>query len=109
MYRTRKRPGDARQVLTEALAGNPDDKNLHAELARYYLAEGFEDDKLIENHFRRAYSTGDVNYEARFELAQFLFVRGQMAKAAELFEEDPTQKLRRLSNGREVERTCSQS
>jgi cold shock CspA family protein len=87
IYRTRKRPSDALKVLTEALANNPDDKGVHSELARHHLAEYSGDDKLIENYLRRAYSTGDANYEARFELGQFWFVCKEMAKAAELFQE----------------------
>ncbi|MAZ17627.1 MAG: hypothetical protein CL535_15025 [Ahrensia sp.] len=87
IYRTRKSPEDALKVLTDTLASNPDDKNVHSELARHYLTEGVGSDDQIETHLRRAYSTGDGNYEARFDLAQFLFVRGEMAKAADLFDE----------------------
>lgn len=87
IYRSRDRAIEALKVLKEALTSNPDDKAVHAELARHYLAENSNDNDLIESHLRRAYSTGDANYEARFELAQFLFVRGEAGKAATLFEE----------------------
>ncbi|TBA43662.1 tetratricopeptide repeat protein [Rhizobium ruizarguesonis] len=87
IYRSRGRPTEALGVLTEALANNPDEKALNSEVAKHHLSENTGDDDLIENHLRRAYSTGDGNFEARFELAQFLFVRGFMAKSAELFEE----------------------
>lgn len=87
IYRSRGLSSEALKVLTEALANNPDDKGVHSEAAKHYIAENSGDDDLIENHLRRAYSTGDGNYEARFDLAQFLFVRGSMADAAKLFEE----------------------
>ena len=74
-------------MLSEALANSPDDKAVHSEIARHHLAEHTGDDDLIESHLRRAYSTGDANYEARFDFAQFLFVRGEAAKAAGLFDE----------------------
>jgi tetratricopeptide (TPR) repeat protein len=87
IYRSRDRAGDALKVLTEALSSNQDDKAVHSEVARHHLAEHTGDDDLIESHLRRAYTTGDANYEARFDLAQFLFVRGEAAKAAALFDE----------------------
>ncbi len=87
IYQSRGRASDALQVLTEALANNPDEKAVHSEIALQYLAENSGGEDLIENHLRRAYSTGDSNWEARFDLAQFLFCRGEGAKAAELFEE----------------------
>ncbi|MDG4870430.1 hypothetical protein P8631_20755, partial [Guyparkeria sp. 1SP6A2] len=58
-----------------------------SEIARHHVVENTGDDDLIESHLRRAYSTGDANYEVRFDLAQFLFVRGEAAKAASLFDE----------------------
>ncbi|MFD2652988.1 SIR2 family NAD-dependent protein deacylase [Brucella rhizosphaerae] len=87
IYRSRDRADDSLTVLNEALVNSQDDKALHSEIARHYLTACTVDDDLIEGHLRRAYSTGDANYEARFDLAQFLFVRGEAAKAADLFEE----------------------
>lgn len=87
MYRSRNRAGDALKVLNDSLAINQDDKAVHTEIARHHLSEQSGDDDLIESHLRRAYSTGDANYEARFDLAQFLFTRGEATNAAALFEE----------------------
>lgn len=87
IYRSRDRAGEALKVLNEALTNSPDDKAVHSEIARHHVVENIGDDDLIESHLRRAYSTGDANYEARFDLAQFLFVRGEAAKAASLFDE----------------------
>lgn len=102
IYRGRKRASEALKVLTDALASNPDDKGVHSELAKYHLSEHSGDDNLIVSHLRRAYSTGDANYEARFDLAQFLFVLGEMTKAAELFDEIDSkapQAFRQIANG----------
>ncbi|NTF55017.1 P-loop NTPase [Rhizobium rhizogenes] len=87
IYRSRHQSDAALRVLTEALASNSDDKALHAEMAKHHLSEASADDDVIESHLRRAFSTGDGNFEARFELGQFLFSRGEMVKAAALFEE----------------------
>jgi len=87
IYRSRDRSGDALKVLTDALANNPDDKSVHSEIARHHLTENSGDSEVIETHLRRAFSTGDSNFEARFDLAQFLFVRGEMVKSAALFDE----------------------
>jgi tetratricopeptide (TPR) repeat protein len=87
IYRSRDRAIDALKVLSEALSISPDDKAVNSEIARHYLVEHADDDDLIENHLRRAFSTGDGNYEGRFDLAQFLFVRGESVKAASLFDE----------------------
>jgi tetratricopeptide (TPR) repeat protein/cold shock CspA family protein len=87
IYRERTETGAALRVLTEALATNPDDKGLHAEMARHHFSEVSADDDVVESHLRRAFSTGDGNFEARFELAQFLFYRGEMVKSAAFFEE----------------------
>jgi tetratricopeptide (TPR) repeat protein len=87
IYRSRQRAADALTVLSEALSSNPDDKAINSEIARHHLAEQTGDDDLVESHLRRAFSTGDGNYEGRFDLAQFLYVRGETAKAAALFEE----------------------
>ncbi|CCF18727.1 Putative cold-shock DNA-binding domain protein [Pseudorhizobium banfieldiae] len=86
IYRERGRE-EALQVLNDALATNPDDKAIHSEIARHHLTCHSGDDSTIEGHLRRAYSPGDANYEARFELAQFLFSTGEMSKAADLFGE----------------------
>ena len=87
IYRSRGRADDALKVLNEALANSPDEKAVYSEISRHHLLENSGDDDLIENYLRRAYSTGDANYEARFDLAQFLFSRGEAQKAADLFEE----------------------
>jgi tetratricopeptide (TPR) repeat protein len=87
IYRSRNLADRAVHVLRSALATNPDDKAVHSEIARHHLEAGTGDDDLIEGHLRRAYSIGDSNFEARFDLAQFLYVRGEANKAASLFEE----------------------
>jgi tetratricopeptide (TPR) repeat protein len=87
IYRSRDRANDALKVLSEALVSSPDDKAVNSEIARHHLVEHTGDDDLIESHLRRSYSTGDGNYEGRFDLAQFLFVRGESARAAALFDE----------------------
>ncbi|ERP96797.1 hypothetical protein Q669_26510 [Labrenzia sp. C1B10] len=86
IYRSRGRE-EALQVLNEALASNPDDKAIHSEIAKYHLENQSGDDQMIESHLRRSFSPGDSNYEARFELAQFLFSIEKMTKAADLFGE----------------------
>ena len=73
-------------VLNEALSKNPDDKGVHSELAKLHLSNGAADESLIEGHLRRGFSTGDGNFEARFDLGQFLFAKGDMAGAVEQFD-----------------------
>jgi tetratricopeptide (TPR) repeat protein len=87
IYRDRGETEQSFTVLKEALSRTPDDKSVHSELASLYLSEEPPNDALIEGHLRKAFSTGDGNFEARFELAQFFFSRGETAKAVEQFDQ----------------------
>jgi cold shock CspA family protein len=54
-------------------------------LALQYLRRSNFDADLVEQHLRNSFSGEDQNFEERYVLAEFLFYRGQLQKAAELF------------------------
>jgi cold shock CspA family protein len=87
MYAARKRSGDALKVLREALGRNEDDKAVHQALAIHYLRQPKCERAVVEEHLRRSFAPEDQNYEARFNLAQFLFFVGELQGAISLFEE----------------------
>jgi cold shock CspA family protein len=73
--------------LKEALARSPDDKPLHEAMAIHLLSRPDADLSLIGEHLRRSFSAGDRNFEARFNLAQLLFLAGDVPNSRALFEE----------------------
>lgn len=87
MYETRNREFDAGRTLKEALARSPDDKPLHEAMAIHLLSRSETDLGLVGEHLRRSYSVGDRNFEARFNLAQLLFIAGDVPNSKTIFEE----------------------
>lgn len=85
MYDGRSRSDEAFKVLKEALARSPDDKQAHQAMAMHYLARGEFEAAIVEDHLRRSFSAEDHNFEARFNLAQFLFLQGEIKAADQLF------------------------
>ncbi len=86
-YDARGRSADALKVLKEALARNPDDKLTHHAIALHYLLQPTYENCFVEDHLRSSFSVEDQNYEHRYNLAQFLFLKGDIHGAASLFEE----------------------
>lgn len=87
MYDVRGRSPDAYNILHEALARGPDDKAAHHAMAMHLMSIETPDLDLAEDHFRRSFSKGDRNFESRFDLAQLLFLRGQIDACQDLFAE----------------------
>lgn len=83
-YVARGNTEKAERVYTAALERLPDDKQLHLEMSKLLLAVG-GDRNLIGGHLARSYSKGDHNFESRHLHAQFLFLIGSAAEAAEIF------------------------
>jgi len=86
MYEARDRASDAEKVLREALARNQDDKSVHQAMAQHYVQQPNYDANLVEDHLRRSFSVEDQNFEERFNLAQFLFLRGNTQGAVDMFD-----------------------
>ena len=87
MYDLRGRLPDAQKILREALSRTPDDKAAHHAMAMHVMCTESPDLKLAEDHFRRSFSKGDRNFQNRFDLAQLLFLRGQISPCQEMFSE----------------------
>ncbi len=87
MYDVRSRSSDAQRILGEALTRSPDDKAAHHAMAIHLMNGSPPDLEMAEEHLRQSYSKGDRNFENRFDLAQLLFMRGNIADCQELFEE----------------------
>jgi tetratricopeptide (TPR) repeat protein len=86
IYQARGRSEDAHKVLMDALNRNPDDKSVHHAIAIHYLQQPDYDQAAIENHLRKSFSSEDHNFEERYILAQFLFLKGDVEGSAALFD-----------------------
>jgi tetratricopeptide (TPR) repeat protein len=86
IYEARGRSDDAQKVLTDALNRNPDDKSVHYAIAIHYSQQPDYDQSVVENHLRNSFSSEDHNFEERYMLAQFLFLKGDMDATATLFD-----------------------
>jgi tetratricopeptide (TPR) repeat protein len=86
IYQARGRSEDAHKVLMDALARNPDDKSVHHAIAMHYLRQSDYDQAAVERHLRRSFSAEDNNFEERYMLAQFLFLKGDVDEAMALFD-----------------------
>ncbi len=77
----------ALQTLELALERFPNDKSLHFQMGMFKIeSENLSDDEA-EYHLRSSFSVGDQNFEARFFLAEFLFLRGKIEESRQLFNE----------------------
>ena len=86
VYEERDRFADALKILKEALARDTDDKAVHQAIALHYLSQNDYDASAVEHHLRKSFSSEDHNFEERYMLAQFLFLRGDVSGAVALFE-----------------------
>lgn len=77
----------ARLILAEALQRFPEDRDIHLAMARFLLRTESELTERVGEHLERSYRKGDRNYDARHLHAQFLFCRGDVKKAQDLFED----------------------
>ncbi|KZY94154.1 hypothetical protein A3745_11925 [Erythrobacter sp. HI0074] len=85
IYADRGKTGDGIKLLREALARVPDDKAAHSALSRHLLECDPMDIGLVIDHAMRSFSAEDQNFEARFWLAQLLFLKGDKSGAQDLF------------------------
>jgi tetratricopeptide (TPR) repeat protein len=86
IYQARGRSEDAQKILIEALNRNPDDKSVHQALAIHYLKQTDYDPSVVEHHLRKSFSSADHNFEERYMLAQFLFLKGDVEGSVALFD-----------------------
>jgi len=77
----------AEKTLEQALERFPRDKSVHLQMA--LLKIGAESDEIsdAEFHFKSSFGPGDHNFDARFYLAEFLFLSGKTTECKELFDE----------------------
>jgi tetratricopeptide (TPR) repeat protein len=87
MYDARGRSADALKTLRTALGRSPDDRATHQAMAMHLMTAEMPDLALVEQHLGRSFSRGDRNYENRFDLAQLLFVAGQIPACQAIFAE----------------------
>jgi SIR2-like domain/Tetratricopeptide repeat/'Cold-shock' DNA-binding domain len=100
IYDARSRHSDAHKILNEALARDSEDKAAHQALALHMLRQNNCDYDVVEQHLRSSFAIGDNNFDARYVLAEFLFFRGKVGEAAELFaiiDDQAPQEFRRLA------------
>jgi len=85
IYAAAGRTDDQFAVLKEALDREPDDKATHFAMAMHLLEKDSPDIAGAERHLNDSFSSDDQNFEARYTLAEFLFAKGQVDKAIEIF------------------------
>jgi cold shock CspA family protein len=86
IYQARDRSEDAHKVLMDALNRNPDDKSVHYAIAMHYLQKLDYDQAGVEHHLRKSFSAEDHNFEERYMLAQFLFLKGDIEGSMAMFD-----------------------
>lgn len=84
IYRRQGDPDQAITVLESCLRENPASKPAHLEMA-HCLGLVDAEPSLILDHFRRAYTEGDSNFEAQFWHARELFVQDRFGDAERAF------------------------
>lgn len=79
---------DALKVIGEYLKNHPTSKEANYEIASIYLSLGQKNNsELISKYLRKSFSTGDANFNARFEYARHEFIYGDVEKSLIEFEE----------------------
>jgi tetratricopeptide (TPR) repeat protein len=84
LYDERGESDNGSKVLREAVEGSPNDKELHFALARKLLATGGAAAE-IQYHLHRSFIAGDARHAAQFTYARFLYERGEIQQASEIF------------------------
>lgn len=78
---------EARRTLERAIKQFPNDKNTHLQMALLLIESGDGSDDDAEFHLRSGCGAGDHNFDARFLLAEFCFMRGKVQEAKTIFDE----------------------
>ena len=72
------------RICKEALEANDGNKDLHYVIGQL-LPDIVKNGEEREYHFRRAFSSGDKNYEAQFWYARQLYLNGRFDESSEWF------------------------
>jgi cold shock CspA family protein/TolA-binding protein len=75
---------EALDILTKCLQENPTSRKAHYELAMLYIKQD-GNSEFIFDHLRRAFTTGDQNFEAQFWFARQAFITGKTDEATDAF------------------------
>jgi tetratricopeptide (TPR) repeat protein len=78
---------EQRDVLREALKRDPDDKGVHYAMGLHLIEHEPHEVSAIRAHLGQSFASSDNNFEARYMLAQFLFLTGDPNGAEEIFSE----------------------
>lgn len=81
------KPEKEHSILLEALERSPDDKEVHYALALHLLSKDALDMPTIERHLSSSFTVDDQNFEARYMLAQFFFLKGEISRSDTLFQD----------------------
>jgi len=87
IYAAAGRPEAQEIILKEALERDPEDRDTHLAMALHLLEMTPADLVGADRHLRDSFRSGDQNFEARYMLAQLMFVKGDILPATELFDE----------------------
>ena len=85
IYAAAGRADDQFAILKDALSRESEDKATHFAMAMHLLEKEAPDCVEAERHLINSFSSDDQNFEARYTLAQFLFAKGNVDGAVEIF------------------------
>lgn len=77
--------GKSCEILEKAIEAKPNKSELHYEYVKLLLDIPSTPPDVLEYHFRRSYSPGDRNYDAKLLHARQLHINGDHIKSREIF------------------------
>lgn len=83
--RAHNKQKEATEVLETALNANRNDRGLHYHFARHLMQAGKSDGDVLAYHLQRAFSPGDINYDAQLLYGRQLYVNGDREGAKRIF------------------------
>jgi tetratricopeptide (TPR) repeat protein len=84
-YRVHNKQKEATEVLEAALNANRNDYGLHYHFAKHLMQTGKTDGVVLAYHLQRAFSPGDMNYDAQILYGRQLYVNGDREGSKNIF------------------------
>jgi hypothetical protein len=93
VHEERGQKKESRDVLRQALDAKPNDRKLHYRYGKLSMEIGDVTDEQLLYHFKRAYSSGDKNYDAQVLHARQVYLTDGNQAAKPFFREMKNAKL----------------
>lgn len=102
-YQNNNELDKAKSVITKALSRRPTDHKLNFHFAEFLRATPVIDPVRLRYHYRRAFTPGDVNYQAQFWYARYAFESDDIKEKSAAMEHFKGLRVARLSYSQKVE------